>query len=88
MPGLYGEQACFDVVDVGGEIGDQLGPVVETDDEEFILRLAVRRNSRIEFRARLILSVILPLRSKDDADRKPAASSAEKLFSFCSALFS
>ena len=37
MAGVDGLQASLDVFDRAGEVFDQLGPVVEANDEEFIL---------------------------------------------------
>ena len=72
MPGLYGEQARFDVVDVGGEIGDQLGPVVETDDEELILRIggAQKFQNRVSGTVDLVGHTAAQIKDDPNRDRR------------------
>ena len=87
MAAAHRGQAGLDVFDRAGEVLDQLGAVVEADDEELILRIGGLDELQDRLLGAISLEVMEPERSKM-MPIETGASSLAKLAIFCSPLFS
>jgi len=69
VSGFYGQQASLNVVDIVGEIRNQLGPVVEADDKELILRIGCAQKFQDRVPGAVDLVCHAAAQIEDDANR-------------------